>query len=168
MGKGYALKKGILKSNKKWILTIDADLSVDFSQLEIWKKKNYLIETENIAYFGSRIIKGSKMKAILIRKFIGFFFRIFQNLLISSEIKDTQCGFKLYNASYVKGIFTKLKTFGFAHDVEIIHLLQNENIKILELPIIWIHKSGSKINIMLHSFTMFFEIIKIKFRFMLK
>ena len=65
MGKGYALKKGILKSNKKWILTIDADLSVDFSQLEIWKKKNYLIETENIAYFGSRIIKRFKNESYI-------------------------------------------------------------------------------------------------------
>ena len=33
-GKGYALKKGVLKATKKWILTIDIDLSVTLSQIE--------------------------------------------------------------------------------------------------------------------------------------
>ena len=38
-GKGYAIKKGVLISNREWILTLDSDLSVDFSQLDIWLKK---------------------------------------------------------------------------------------------------------------------------------
>ena len=32
-GKGYALKKGVLKASNKWILTMDIDLSVDLSQI---------------------------------------------------------------------------------------------------------------------------------------
>ena len=129
MGKGYALKRGVLRSKKQWILTVDADLSVKFEQVDIWRKKNFLNTKKNIAYFGSRIIKGSNMKALFIRKFIGFFFRIFQNLIIGSEIKDTQCGFKLYNSVYAKEIFTNLKTNGFAHDVELIYLLKKKILK---------------------------------------
>ena len=33
MGKGYALKCGIEKSSKTWILTTDVDLSVPLSQI---------------------------------------------------------------------------------------------------------------------------------------
>ena len=165
MGKGYALKQGVLRSKNEWILTIDVDLSVDFSQLDTWIKKKFLVSDKNIAYFGSRVIKDSNVKAHFFRKFIGYFFRFFQNFIISSNLKDTQCGFKLYKSSYAKKIFNKLQTLGFAHDVELICLLQRKNIKIVELPIKWTHKSGSKINIVLDSIKMIFEMIKIKFKF---
>ena len=165
MGKGYALKKGVLSSKKQWILTIDADLSVDFSQIETWIKKKFLISNKNIVYFGSRVIRGSNVKALFLRKFIGFFFRYFQNFIINSNIKDTQCGFKLYHTSYAKKVFNKLQTPGFAHDIELIYLLKRKNIKIVELPTKWIHKPGSKINIMLDSFKMIFEMLSIKFKF---
>ena len=164
-GKGHALKKGVLASKREWILTLDTDLSVNFSQIDLWIKKKYLYKEKNYAYFGSRIIKGSEVKALFIRKFIGQFFRIFQNLIIRISLKDTQCGFKLYRNSYSKEIFSNLQTLGFAHDVELIYLLQRKNIKIIELPVRWTHKSGSKINIMLDSLKMVFEILKIKLKF---
>ena len=39
MGKGYAIKKGILVAKSKWILTCDLDMSVLPEQYLIWKKK---------------------------------------------------------------------------------------------------------------------------------
>ena len=47
-GKGYALKQGVLSSNKKWILTIDIDLSVSFEQFDYWVKNKYLKKGVNI------------------------------------------------------------------------------------------------------------------------
>ena len=41
-GKGFALKKGIRAAKKKWILTLDTDISVSLSQINIWIKKNYI------------------------------------------------------------------------------------------------------------------------------
>ncbi len=40
MGKGYAIKRGILIAKSKWILTCDLDMSVLPEQYLIWKKKN--------------------------------------------------------------------------------------------------------------------------------
>ena len=42
MGKGYALKKGVIKSKKDWILTLDVDLSANFSQINSWIRKKYI------------------------------------------------------------------------------------------------------------------------------
>lgn len=165
MGKGYALKKGVIKSKKDWILTLDVDLSANFSQINSWIRKKYISKDKKYSYFGSRTKEGAKIKALFLRQFLGNFFRIFENIIIGSNIKDTQCGFKLYHKSYARKVFKSLKTYGFAHDVEIIFLLKKNKIKIKELPINWVHKSGSKINIMIDSIKMLFDILKIKSKF---
>ena len=41
-GKGYAVKKGILKAKNSWILICDIDLSVHPNQFKIWYNKNLL------------------------------------------------------------------------------------------------------------------------------
>ena len=120
-GKGFAIKLGILRSSKEWILTSDADLSVSLKHIVNWfKKKEILIK--NCAYFASRNHKYSKLNARLHRKIMGFFFHsIFKILFMNSIsfIEDTQCGFKLYNKNYIRKIFSKIKEYGFVHDIEI-------------------------------------------------
>ena len=164
-GKGFALKKGVQRSKKEWILTLDVDLSAKFSELNSWLNKKYILKEKNFSYFGSRVLSGANVDAIYIRKFLGNIFLIFEKILINSRVNDTQCGFKLYHKSYVKKVFKSLKTCGFAHDVEIIFLLHKYNINIKELPINWTHKTGSKINVVLDSINMIYEIIKIKLRY---
>ena len=66
-GKGFALKKGIFLAKKKWILTMDIDLSVKFNQLEIWENKKYLNKNIDV-YFGSRLLFNSKVDAKQYRK----------------------------------------------------------------------------------------------------
>ena len=80
-------------------------------------------------------------------------------------IKDTQCGFKLYKTKIAKKIFLKSKENGYINDVEILLLLIKNNIKIIELPVNWTHKSGSKVNIIMDSAIMFCHLLKLKLRF---
>ena len=97
-GKGFALKKGVAKAKHDWIITVDIDLSVKLEQIKIWQKKK-LISQKIKVYFGSRLLSESKVKAKKDRKFIGFIFNIVLRKILNSnllDIKDTQCGFKLY------------------------------------------------------------------------
>ena len=97
-GKGYAIKKGVLAAKKKWILTMDIDLSVRLNQLEIWKNKGYLVKDVYV-YFGSRLLNTSKVSSKKYRAFTGKLFNITLDLIFNRKklgIKDTQCGFKLY------------------------------------------------------------------------
>ena len=84
--------------------------------------------------------------------------------ILNIKIKDTQCGYKLYKKRIGKLIFSKLKTFDFNHDLEIILLLKNENIKIRELPVKWKHKDNSRINIFWDPVKMLIEILLMRFR----
>ena len=166
-GKGFALKKGVLASTKEWILTTDVDLSVSFDQLTEWFKV-HILKDKNYAYFGSRELKNSNVVGKKYRIVIGQIFNFFVRYILGNNItniKDTQCGFKLYNRLYAKKIFNLLNEKGFVHDVEILILLYLNNIKITELPIKWIHRRGSSVNIIKDSISMFFALIKLKIKY---
>ena len=163
IGKGYAIKKGILNSKKDWLLICDADMSVNPNQIDKWVKKNY-IKNENIAYFGSRNHSLSKIKTSITRRFLGSLFNFVIYFLFRIKIKDTQCGFKLFNRTYAYNVFKKLKSYRFSFDVELVILLKENNITIKELPIEWVHKEGSKLNIIYDIPKMMIDIIKIKLK----
>ena len=163
-GKGFALKKGISKAKHDWIITTDIDLSVKLEQIKVWEKKK-LITKKFKVYFGSRLIKESNVIAKTNRKFIGFIFNIFLRKILKSDlldIKDTQCGFKLYKKDIDKKIFNKLTENGYIHDVEILILLQKSKILVKELPVKWEHKRGSKINLLNDSIIMLRDIFILK------
>jgi dolichyl-phosphate beta-glucosyltransferase len=161
-GKGYALKRGVNKSSKKWILTSDADCSVSNFQLIEWLKKDY-ISIKNKIYFSSRNHPSSKVKKIKIRELIGGLFRLFINMFFEVKISDTQCGFKLYSSLEGKKVFNKIKTNGYMHDLEIYLIAKKMMIDIKELPVNWKHKPEGKIRFLKDFVKIFFSLIKIKF-----
>jgi len=163
IGKGFAVKKGILASKNYWILVCDADMSVSPKQFDVWFKNN-LIQKKDEAYFGSRVHKQSNVKALFVRKIIGFLFNILLSLLFNIKSSDTQCGFKVFNSNYIKKIFRELKCNGYAYDVEIALLLKKHHIKIIELPLKWKHQKGSKVNLIKDSIKIFFDLIILKVR----
>ncbi len=163
MGKGYALKMGVKEAEKDWLLTIDMDLSVKLIQINNWFKIYNL--NKNNVYFGSRNHPKSVLVAKLYRKIIGKILNIILKIVFEknvSQIKDTQCGFKLYPKKVAKKIFKNIFTFNFAHDIEILTKLNKKKIKVIELPVRWKHFNQSKVNIITDSLKMIFSIYKIK------
>ena len=165
-GKGNALKLGVKNATYNWIFTMDADLSVDLKETIKWFNK-YSFK-KNFAYFGSRNHPKSILKFKYHRKLIGKIFQFFVFLFIDKSISDTQCGFKLYHKKYAKNIFKNLKTSGYAHDIELIYLLKSKKIKIIELPLKWIHMDKGKVNIFTEPIKMIIDIMLIKLRYSLK
>ena len=163
IGKGYAIKKGVLNSKNSWILICDADMSVNPNQFDTWFKEKK-ITNKYAAYYGSRNHKKSIIKTSFIRKFLGLFFKLLIKAVFSIDLKDTQCGFKVFNKNYAYKIFKNLQSHRFAFDVELTLLLKNSNILIKELPLMWNHKDGSKLNIFLDIPKMFLDILFIKIK----
>jgi len=163
LGKGSALKIGVKKAKYNWILTTDMDMSVSLFQFTSWLNKK-LIDGKYFVYFGSRKHKKSVVKKNNFRNILGTIMTIIIFIFLNIKIKDTQCGYKLYKTKVVKPIFSKLKSFGFVHDLEIILLLKSKNIKIKELPVKWIHKNNSSLNIFTDPIKMLLGIFILKFR----
>mgnify|MGYP000501161987 CR=1 FL=1 len=95
-GKGFALKKGVRAAKKKWILTLDTDISVSLSQINIWIKKNYINNKKKEIYFGSRNGIGSIVNYKFYRKIFGSIFIFLIKNFLKIKMLDTQCGYKLY------------------------------------------------------------------------
>jgi diaminopimelate decarboxylase len=70
----YKNPSDVKYASKKWLLTLDIDLSVSLDEIILWKKNNYVTNECNV-YFGSRLIKGSKVKKNIIRNLFGILFR---------------------------------------------------------------------------------------------
>ena len=90
--------------------------------------------------------------------------RFFVYTILNIKIKDTQCGYKLYKKKIAKLAFSKLKSSGFDHDLEIVLFLKSKRIKIRELPVKWIHKNNSSLNIFWDPIKMLVGIFLLKFR----
>ena len=163
LGKGAALKLGVKYAKHNWILTTDIDMSVSLFQFIDWTNKK-LINEKYFVYFGSRRHEKSIVKKKVYRNMLGNIMRLLVFTILNIKIKDTQCGFKLYKKQVAKLIFSKLSRFGFDHDLEVVLLLKSKHIRIKELPVKWIHKNNSSLNILLEPIKMFLGIFLLKFR----
>ena len=164
LGKGSALKLGVKKAKYDWILTTDIDMSVSLFQICNWIKKKY-INNFFFVYFGTRKHKESIVESKFIRTILGSAMSLLTNIILNIRIRDTQCGYKLYKKSFAKLIFSKMRDYGFSHDLEIILLLKNENIKIRELPVKWKHKDNGRVNIFWDPAKMLIGILLMRFRY---
>ena len=61
-----------------------------------------------------------------------------------------------------KRIFKNIKDTGFVHDVEVVLYSKKFNYGLEELPVKWIHRNESKLNLYVDTFKMFFKLFIIK------
>lgn len=160
-GKGYSLKKGIKASSGEVILTTDADLSANITEY------NKLIKKFNEGYsfvIGSRSKLNSeiKIKQNLFRIFLGKVFNILVNLILGLNYRDTQCGFKMYDAKQIKSIINFCKVNRFCTDVEILYLAKIKNISVFEEGISWNNNRNSSVSLIYDPIIMFVDLLKIK------
>lgn len=141
MGKGYAIKKGMLESTGDITLFMDADASADIKELDRFIP--YLREGYEVVV-GSRTLEKDSIvvKEKLLRRFVGFLSHKLIATVIKSDVKDLLCAFKVYDKKAKEAIFRKQISNGMASDYEAIFLAQKLGFKVKELPIKWEHKEG--------------------------
>lgn len=164
MGKGYAVKEGILKSNGEICLFLDADGSV--SPEEIEKNIPYILEEDYDIFIGSRALKNEAqvLEVRWYRKILGLLFNFFVLLFLLRDIKDTLCGLKMFKKEVAKSLFSKNRIKGFGFDIEILYLASKMGCRIKEGPISWHYAKGSKVNLFIDPIKMFLNIFHVRRR----
>lgn len=161
-GKGSAVKKGVLSSHKKVVMFLDADLAIPIEELpkfiaEIMKGDDVVIASRFVA-------KIKVLKPILwYRNIMERVFRVLRMVIINNyEVRDTQCGFKVFRREAAKQIFPLLTVKRFSFDAEVMFLAKKMGLKIKELPITLQNPRESHIRIVADSWNMFWDLIKIR------
>jgi dolichyl-phosphate beta-glucosyltransferase len=157
VGKGGAVKTGMLRSLGQLCLMIDADGATDISDgLPKLLKEMYILNKNRnnrslpptLAVFGSRAHLENESTATRskVRTFLMHAFHFFVKALCSSRIKDTQCGFKLFTRSAAVSLFTNLHLRRWAFDTELVIIAEKLNISVSEVGVIWHEVDGSKLD----------------------
>ncbi|MCD6310860.1 MAG: glycosyltransferase family 2 protein [Elusimicrobia bacterium] len=158
-GKGAAVRKGVLASSGNFVLFTDADFSTDISELD-----NFLPVAGKDAeiVIASRSLPGSVLDPpqSFFRRAIGTLCRTLVSFLAVKGYKDTQCGFKLFSRKAADTIFPRLKTDGFAFDVEALVLAEKLGFSVKEMPVRWKNSSDSRVNPVKDSFNFFLQLLR--------
>lgn len=161
-GKGHAVKCGVEMSRGKYILFADADNSTPIEELE--KLLNALKNNRAQIAIGSRYLHGSKIqiKQPKLRFAIGRIGNLLISLFLLDGIKDTQCGFKLFEHKAAKEIFSmqKVKRFGF--DMENLVIANLLGYKIVEVPVSWFNSPESRLRPIKDALITLKDLIRIK------
>lgn len=167
-GKAFALITGINSAKGKCVLFSDIDLATPLEEseklLDFYPVYSIVIGSRN----------RSRAGAPLIRKIMAVGFIFIRNLIIGLKgIKDTQCGFKLFDKKAAKKIIERLKVFhnnriatgssvGAGFDLEFLFLGQKLGYKIKEVPVSWRHVETKNVNFIKDSLETMGDIFKIK------
>ncbi len=147
-GKGAAVKAGMLKSiNSKFSLMLDADGATNFSSIHSLLRHLKSNPNAKIA-FGSRahLQEASKAQRSFTRTLLMKAFHFFVEHLVGGEIKDTQCGFKLFRGEVVGNLFHNLHLQRWAFDTELVAIAENFSYEIVEVGVEWQEIDGSKLH----------------------
>ncbi len=168
-GKAFAVLTGIKQAKGDYVIFTDIDLATPIDEVE-----KLIVKTKE----GGQIIIGSRNNsregAPILRKIMAKGFIVIRNVIIGLKgVRDTQCGFKLFEKKTALKIIDKLQVFhdnriakgssvsaGF--DIEFLFLGQRFGYKIIEVPVIWRHVETKNVNFIRDTIETLVDIFKIK------
>ena len=158
LGKGRAVRLGLLAARGEVALFSDADLSTPITETP--KLIDPILNNEVEVTFGSRALN---------RKLIGVHqswrreqggrvFNLAVRLATGMPFWDTQCGFKAFKMSVCRPLVEAATVDRFGFDVELLYLAYRAGLRLREVPVRWDHNEGSKITLFTDSFKMVNEV----------
>lgn len=159
-GKGYSVRNGMLRAEGEILIFSDADLS---SPIEESAKLLEALQGADIA-IGSRWLRTETQiqRQPLHRQIFGRIFNLLMRLILGLQYKDTQCGFKAFNRAAAQAIFPLQRIERWGFDPEILFLARKLRFKVKEVPVLWGHSGGTRINPLVDGFRMFTEMLRIR------
>ena len=160
-GKGYSVRNGMLHARGTLILFSDADLS---SPIEEAPKLFSAIDAGADVAIGSRWLRAETQtqRQPLHRQIVGRIFNLLLRITLGLQFKDTQCGFKAFRQSAARTIFPLQKIERWGFDPEILFLARKFHFRVEEVPVVWGHSGGARINPFTDGFRMFLEMLRIR------
>ncbi|PGH49259.1 hypothetical protein CRI70_18640 [Streptomyces sp. Ru87] len=143
-GKGHAVRIGVRASRGRRVLFCDADSATPIEELALLARRldeGYAVAIGSRAGPAARI----EVRQHVLRELLGKAGNRLIQALAVPGIRDTQCGFKLFDGDKAREVFARARTDGWGFDVEILRAFRSRGWPIAEVPVRWSHQPGSKV-----------------------
>ncbi len=159
-GKGYAVKRGFLRATGDYIFFTDADLS--YEPQNITQALELFRMTNSSGVVGIR--KNKYKDYTFLRCMVSNICAKVVRCIISTTLEDTQCGFKGFEKSTGKQIFSRSEIFDFGFDFEVIYLSRVLGKSISAMPVSFCHRKDTHVNLLKDGLAIIKDLIYIKRR----
>ncbi len=158
LGKGRAVRLGLLAARGDVALFSDADLSTPITETP--KLIDPILSGQCDVTFGSRALKRELIGVHQPwrREQGGRVFNLVVRLATGLPFWDTQCGFKAFRMSVSRPLVEAATVDRFGFDVELLYLAFRAGLRLKEIPVRWDHNEGSKVSVASDSFKMLSEV----------
>jgi dolichyl-phosphate beta-glucosyltransferase len=144
-GKGFAVRTGLLQATQDVVLFMDADGSVPLEFIRSFYLP--IIRDRADLCLASRRCPESLITTPqpLRRELAGRLFNFIMRIQGFARFSDTQCGFKSFSRSAAHTLAQQYISNQWSFDVELLYLAQRAKMRLLEIPVEWGDKEGSKL-----------------------
>jgi len=147
-GKGAAVRRGALASRGKFVLFADADGATRFSDVDRLEDAMRSLGSEGVVAGSRAHLQSSAAVArrSALRNFLMHGFHALVRFVAGvRNVKDTQCGFKLFSRDAARMLFENCRLRRWAFDVELFYLAQRLSLPVKEVSVTWNEIPGSKV-----------------------
>jgi dolichyl-phosphate beta-glucosyltransferase len=161
LGKGAAVRTGVLASKGDIVLFTDADLSTPIGDAEPLIDA---IEAGADVAIGSRAIDRHLVEVHqpIYRETMGRVFNLFVQALLLPGLHDTQCGFKAFRGDVGRELFGAMVSRGFEFDPEVLYRARRRGLVIREIPVHWRNSADTRVSALRDSTRMFGALFRIR------
>lgn len=144
-GKGYAVRQGVAVSTGDIVTFMDADGSTPVR--ELGRLSVPIRNRQADIVIGSRRAEGATVTAgqSIFRQFLGRAFAHHSRIVLGLDVRDTQCGFKVFRGTMARALFAGLRCDGFAFDLELLAEARERRLRVLERGVEWRETPGSTV-----------------------
>ncbi len=157
MGRGKAVTDGILVAEGTYVGYLDIDLEVGAHYIPLM-----VITLQQGADIATAFRVYKETLNLLIRAILSIGYRFLMHLMLKIPVKDTETGYKFFNRERILPILNETKDSGWFWDTEIMVRSYRADLKIVELPCLFIRRFDKKssVNIFEDSFEYLIKLVK--------
>lgn len=147
LGKGGGVFAGFNAASGDYLGFVDADNAITPQEYE--KLISAVLSGADCA-IASRRIEGARVveSRSVMQKFGSKALNSLVNMLFGLNIRDTQCGAKIFKKEVIKKIMPAMRSSGFEFDIEMLWRIKRAGYSIKEVPITWRGKKDARFSML--------------------
>ncbi len=141
-GKGGAIKRSIMTAAGEYLILMDADNSISFTDV-----LSGIPEMEDNDMVILERYSSSRNHIPFFRRFASRGFNVLVQALLGLRVKDTQSGYKIIKADLARRSFESMTFTNTFYDVALLYKIKQVGGRITEKPVLYSHDGESKFNV---------------------